>query len=386
MKTLLLLTLAAVSTFASPGDVRWKFKADAAIRSSPALGTNGWIIFGTLGGNAYAIDPATQETKWQTQLGKSVVSSACIREDGAVLIGAGKKLYALDGLTGQELWHFQAPTNGFPPQAGEVLSTPSLGAQDTAYFALSTGTIVALDRTGAELWITNLFGSYYSQTAAYSSPVVDPLGRIIVGSTGTYQPSGGAIWAFDASGRLAWTQGTPNWVQSSAAIGADGTIYFSGNDKLLYAIDPNTGTNKWTHLTFDSMTSSPVISPDGILYVGANDGRMYALDAKTGTEKWHYNTFDSIHSTPAIAADGTIYFGSYDRHVYALDGKTGAKIWTFKTDHFVLSSPLIGGDGTVYIGSFDGHLYAFEGTAPLAAGPWPMFKGNPRHTGVAPSW
>jgi outer membrane protein assembly factor BamB len=73
MKTLLLLTLVVLSAFGKPGDLRWKFQANGAIRSSPALGTNGWIIFGTLSGSAYAIDPRTQETKWRTVLGREVL-------------------------------------------------------------------------------------------------------------------------------------------------------------------------------------------------------------------------------------------------------------------------------------------------------------------------
>jgi hypothetical protein len=47
----------------------------------------------------------------------------------------------------------------------------------------------------------------------------------------------------------------------------------------------------------------------------------------------------------------------------------------------VYSSPTIAPDGTVYIGSASGILFALHGTVGLANTPWPMFRGNARHTG-----
>lgn len=87
----------------------------------------------------------------------------------------------------------------------------------------------------------------------------------------------------------------------------------------------------------------------------------------------------------AIGKDGTIYFGSDDNHIYALN-PDGSEKWRFKMNGVddMDSSPAIGEDGTIYVGSRDGNLYAIHGeSGGLAETPWPMFGGDPRHTGRA---
>jgi outer membrane protein assembly factor BamB len=172
-------------------------------------------------------------------------------------------------------------------------------------------------------------------------------------------------------------------IQATPAIGADGTVYIAGYDKLLYAVDEKTGQEKWRHMCGDSISSSPAIGPDGTIFVGCNDGDLYAIDSFDGSEKWKFFTGDTIHSSPALAADGTVYFGSYDQNIYAVDARTGHEKWRFTTGGLVLSSPLIGQDGTVFIGSMDGKLYAIEGSAPLAKSDWPEFRNGTRRTGSA---
>ena len=71
--------------------------------------------------------------------------------------------------------------------------------------------------------------------------------------------------------------------------------------------------------------------------------------------------------------------------------KIGNPIWEFETGigilaHGVDSSPAIGSDGTVYVGSGDKKLYAIKTDSKgPAKSPWPMFRGNPQHTGRAPA-
>jgi len=67
------------------------------------------------------------------------------------------------------------------------------------------------------------------------------------------------------------------------------------------------------------------------------------------------------------------------------DGQT---MWRCNTDtnsehNNIVASPAIGKDGTIYIANV-AYLCAINSTnrlAPLAAGSWPMFRANPRHTG-----
>ena len=64
------------------------------------------------------------------------------------------------------------------------------------------------------------------------------------------------------------------------------------------------------------MNSSPAIGADGTVYVGAGDGNLYAINPG-GTIKWSYLTGKPVDSSPAIASDGRVYVGSWDGKLYA---------------------------------------------------------------------
>ena len=83
-----------------------------------------------------------------------------------------------------------------------------------------------------------------------------------------------------------------------------------------YSTENNNGTLKWKYPTGDCVDSSPAIGSDGTIYVGSNG--LYALNPD-GTLKWKYPTRGYvINSSPAIGSDGTIYVGSNDDCLYAI--------------------------------------------------------------------
>ena len=71
------------------------------------------------------------------------------------------------------------------------------------------------------------------------------------------------------------------------------------------------------------MQSSPAIGSDGTVYVGSNDQKLYAINGKTGVKLWEFETGGAVHSSPAIGSDGTVYVGSWDNKLYAI--KTDSK-------------------------------------------------------------
>ena len=202
------------------------------------------------------------------------------------------------------------------------------------------------------------------KTGSYvqSSPAIGSDGTIYVGSYDdnlhAINPRGRKKWAFDTGGN----------VVSSPAIGSDGTIYVGSMaelvglpllfpEPLLYAINPD-GSKKWAFDTGGAVDSSPAIGSDGTIYVGCHGSYLYAINPD-GSKKWAFETGDSVFSSPAIGSDGTIYFGSQDNNLYAIN-PDGSKKWAFKTGGDVDSSPAIGSDGTIYFGSDDGNLYAIS--------------------------
>ncbi len=186
-----------------------------------------------------------------------------------------------------------------------------------------------------------------------SSPAIGADGTIYVGS------GNGMFYAVNPDGTLKWSYQTGFEITSSPAVGDDGTIYVGSHDDNLYAFNPD-GTVKWTYTTGGTIGSSPAVGSDGTIYFSSGDYKFYALNSD-GTLKWSYRTpeYDIFVSSPAIGADGTIYVGSNDDNLYALN-PDGTKRWSFTTEGSVASSPAIGSDGTIYVGSDDYRLYAIN--------------------------
>jgi len=179
-----------------------------------------------------------------------------------------------------------------------------------------------------------------------SSPAVGPDGTVYAGSDDgnlyAIEPETGAeLWRFPAGGEI----------RSSPAVGSDGTIYF-GSKNVLYAVNAR-GVLKWSFNAGDYIFSSPAVSNESrVVYVGSSNGSLYAI-SPTGTLKWQFQAGDKIVSSPAIGHDGieaVVYVGSLDRHVYAVAADNGALKWKFQTSAEVYGSPAIGADGTVYVG------------------------------------
>jgi len=84
------------------------------------------------------------------------------------------------------------------------------------------------------------------------------------------------------------------------------------------ALDGQTGTEKWGFTTGNFVASSPAIGADGTIYVGSNDFNMYAFNGQPGAKKWASTTEGKVYSSPAIGADGTVCVGSGDGNVYAI--------------------------------------------------------------------
>ena len=85
------------------------------------------------------------------------------------------------------------------------------------------------------------------------------------------------------------------------------------------------GTPIWEFVTGRQVNSSPAIGSDGTFYVGSGYGndKLYAINGKTGVKLWEFETESGVRSSPAIGSDGTVYVGSFIGKLYAI--KTDSK-------------------------------------------------------------
>jgi outer membrane protein assembly factor BamB len=334
-------------TSTNNGKLKWSFKTESRhIHSSPAIGTDDTIYFGSLDKNLYAINPNGSK-KWDFTTGGEIYSSPAIGSDGTIYISSGdNNLYAIHP-NGTPKWSFSI---------GSITSSsPAIGSDGTIYTGSHDNNLYAINPDGTLKW------RFMTGGILNSSPAIWSDGTIYVNS---YDNN---LYAINPDGTEKWRFLT-NGFDISPAIGADGIIYIGSNEKKLWAIYPN-GTDKW-NFTAGGNVDSTAISSDGTIYISSHDAKLYAINPD-GTKKWSFTTGQYLCSLPAIGSDGTIYVGSMDHKLYAIN-PDGTEKWNFTTGDFIHSSPAIDSDGTIYIGSSDYKLYAIGNpyTPPIAdAGP-----------------
>lgn len=332
--------------------------------------------------------------------GSPFVSSPAIAPDGTIYTGSGNDfLYALNA-DGTLKWTYEAGQT--PGQA--MSASPAIGSDGTIYAASYDRQLYAINPDGTLKWV------FPTKTVLSSSPAIGSDGTIYAGGTNLDKivyscgvtVTIGRLYAVNPDGSKKWDFTLSGVVNSSPAIGTDGTIYVASegdilNDRTvicdplsdfppsdanpvypvnghLYAINPD-GTLKWEFGALGPIDSSPSIGADGTIYIGsdgtiygygptmheyvtvnpATEGYIYVIDP-SGNLMWYTDLFGNVKSSPAIGSNGTIYVGSDKEDFFALNPDGSIK-WQYPTRGPVRSSPALAADGTIYVGSNDGSLY-----------------------------
>jgi outer membrane protein assembly factor BamB len=215
----------------STGALIWKFKTGFEVFSSPAVGPDGSVYFGSIDGKVYALPPGYSQggaTKWVVQTGNTVYSSASVSADGWVYIGSSdNKVYALSAANGSSKagWPFVT--------AGLVASSPALASDGSVYIGSYDGKVYAINPNGTAKWAT----PFATGGAVRSAPAIGPGGTVIyVGSQDR------KLYALNAAtGTRIWDYTTGLDVDSSPAVAANGTVIFGSNDNVVYALNSNGG-------------------------------------------------------------------------------------------------------------------------------------------------
>lgn len=212
------------------GTLKWKFRTDMMIWSSPAFDKeNNWMVFGSLDNYVYLLNPQT----------------------------------------GELLDKFKAK--------GEVKSSPTISYKNGKafiYIGSSSGRFykfeVVTKRKGLKLkkkW------SFKAGAEVYSSPVFFN-GRVYFGSLD------GKMYALNENGKLAWTYDTHSTISSSPLITKDEVLVFGAKNAKLYALNAKLGERIWSYKTSNSniksnLDASPVMRNDGLIVNGSYSGHIY---------------------------------------------------------------------------------------------------------------
>ena len=308
------------------GTLKWRFKAEEGFFSSPLLGPDGTLYLTSIDGHLYAVEDSVTygKMRWRTHLEYSFnLSSPAMNAQGTIFVGSPSfYAYAVNSQTGAINWRYKT--------GWCIISSPAILEDGTVCIGSKDHKLRALvDSLQGPKW-TFAAGTFYDGHLIDASPAVGPNGTIYVGSD-----------PYGASGKLPVPVDTSFW-----AVNPDGSL-------------------KWAFPTGDGVESSPAVGPDGTIYFGSYDSCFYAV-ADSGTNgflKWKYKTGGPIDGSPTVDGDGDIYVGSRDSTLYAFYPDGGIK-WTYPLDGGTECSPTIDGNGNLLIGTFNGTLHKLGTGAP----------------------
>ncbi len=299
---------------------------------------------------------------WQFRLpGGTGDSSPALAPDGTVYSGFFYGWLVALTPEGQLKWKFKA--------GREIQSSPAVAADGTIYFGSRDWNCYALTPAGKLKW------KFATGAWVDSSPALAADGTIYFGS------HDGNFYALTPAGKLKWKFATGAEIVSSPALGGAGTIYFTSTDGHCYALNPD-GTERWRRRTGGFTPSSPVLDPDGNLYLCIN--KAMASISREGKIRWQNNSHILMDGSPAVAGNGEIYFS----HPWTAIGgfqTNGVLAWSFDLKNSLAGSPNVDARGIIYASNGQDimALQPLTQATPPARSSWPVWRGNPQHTGQA---
>jgi outer membrane protein assembly factor BamB len=324
-------------------------------------------------GLAYLI--AARRTQPAALAGETVVlwalAGACLSA-AALEVGRSKPTNDSAGVAlPRKVWSFQ------PDGIGQFAG-PSLVAGERVYVAgafsagfRGYGVLFALDRlTGREVWRFDHGGEL---KPVFSAPCLAD-GRLYFGE-GFHEDNNCRVLCVDAAtGQKVWQFATQSHTESGPCV-AGGRVFIGAGDDGLYCLDAATGEQVW-HFTGLHVDGGPAVV-GGRVFAGSyaapgnrfDATELFCLDATTGARVWRAPVELSAFGAPAVE-DGRAYFaignGNFQSSVakpagavLCLDAATGQRLWRRDLPDGVLCRPVLDGDA-VYFGCRDGRVYALD--------------------------
>ena len=324
---------------AGGGAAVWTYKiAAGVVETSPAVFA-GVVYFGSTSGTLYAVNAATGALMCSFNTGAPILASPVVVNAAD---GSGPVVYdgtVPGGAPGAE-WAIYGP--------GNKHGSCTKGWEFTA-FAVSPGgswssPAYGLDANGVPLLV---FGSKDDDDSVYALNA----------------NTGALVWRYRTSTLDLADVGAAPTVSPPGRNGfADGVVYVTGKDKVVYALDLTTGKLIWKHAlakgTHGDLAGSALVGSR--VYLGSDTG-VYALNAVTGALVWNVLAQETFYASPAVtgpAGQQVLMIGDTTAHLYALSLASGATLWTQQLSTGFFASPAVS-QGAVYTLGLDGRLRSY---------------------------
>lgn len=335
-------------TLTPPLKLAWKAKVDGIALSSPVT-SQGMVYAGSTSAYVYALDANTGLERWKYKTGGWIRWSPAVASGMVYVSSEDGYVYALDKNTGELRWKERPRSPYSKPVSSLIVVEDIVYVISKGSSVVDSGVCALNALTGESKWCAETSPEAVMDGA---SPAISS-GILYIG---IYD----SLHAFDAKdGKLKWKYQTKSESTARIQVGmpsvSNGVVYFSTSD-YLYAIDASTGKEIWKGGPAP-IRSAPSIA-NNTLYVTGYNGAVGAMDSMTGAPSWTYSySAPSILFSPPTISDNIVYIGS-GPYLQAIDAQNGILKWSHIVDTTLSSSPAIA-NNRLYIGS-NGYVYAFE--------------------------
>jgi len=214
---------------------------------------------------------------WNTVLGNTTIGGKT--QEAVFKACKNGYVYALDALTGKQLWYFD------PPTVARSLTG-------------NANYVVTRNYSGSLPWInypsTKQFKQCPGENGAVESDLAYAYSKIYVA---TYNfCTFGQIAPVGTEGSQVWgvTGLRPDWQHANTTI---------------YAIDASTGKEAWRYFISTVPFRGCLTASGGLIFAGSLDGSIHILDALTGNQVYDLYVGPSLYQSPTIgsASNGRVF-------------------------------------------------------------------------------
>lgn len=209
----------------------WNKDIGGQIISSPVQSTqDGTVYVITLNGELHAFNPDFSVAFPSLEIGGQVKSSPAVGIDGTLYFGSLNDTFYAVQPDNTLKWTFST--------GGQIVSSPAIDENGIIYFGSKDGNLYAIEDLGVDS--PNLkWSKFVGSEIAGSSPSIGNDGVIYIGVSGEFPK----VIAVNKNGDIEWCFSTENGMNSTPTIGEDGTIYISSVDGKVYGLENDSQGN-----------------------------------------------------------------------------------------------------------------------------------------------
>lgn len=323
----------------------WTVNTGFTIASTPAVWKD-YVVVGNSSGAVQCYSLKTGSPYWSARTAATVYSSPDAA-DGKVVVGSSdRQIYCFDIRTGSLEW--KSPTRAPVVAAAHI-------EKGVVYIGGSDGVFRAIDlKTGKLKWEYNgVNGFVECKPLIYRD-------KVIFGAWDTYLY---ALNINDGSLAWKWTNGNPGILFSPAAcwpVGSDGKIFIVAPDRLMTAVDAETGKTLWRSKRYQVRECVGVSRDGQRIYAKCMTDTVVAFSASATDQQVLWATacgygYD-IDPSMLIEHENVVQFGTKNGFIFGLDAKTGAVLWNHRMGITIANTPVPLDDHRLIVTDLDGTM------------------------------